>query len=99
MTMKRLIAKIAEEDKVREFPRKIKPTSYKFDLGYRTVFLNIDPDYVDNVMSFEFKLEDKDSNTVDKILITMSQDEDKPFTIEQGKDIILPAEHWSKESQ
>ena len=29
----------------------------------------------------------------------MSQDEDKPFTIEQGKDIILPAEHWSKESQ
>ena len=92
--MKRLIksAKIATNNHVREFPRKIKPTSYKFDLGYRTVFLNIVPDYLDNIMAFEIQLENENGDTIDKVLIDMSQEQNKPFSIKQGKNIELYSE-------
>ena len=90
------LAQISKTDKVREFPRKIEHTSYKFDLGYKTVFLNIIPDYLDNIITFELKLEDSEGNTLDKLLIDTSQDTAAPFSIKSGKNINLYSEQEVK---
>ena len=85
--MKRLLAKINEKDKVRNLPKEQR-LSYKFPLAHRTVFLNVWHDYLDDVMSFSFQVEDEEGNVIDRVMIDIPQDNDI-CTIEQGKDIDL----------